>query len=50
MAAYENFLDDIGWKILGELQKDAGVSYREIGIRIGLTGAAIAERVKKRKS
>lgn len=46
---YENLLDEIGWKILDELQKDAGVSYREIGERIGLTGAAVAERVKKMK-
>lgn len=45
----ENLPDEIGWKILDELQKDAGVSYREIGGRIGLTGAAIAERVKKMK-
>lgn len=45
----ENLLDEIGWKILDQLQKDAGVSYREIGERIGLTGAAIAERVKKMK-
>lgn len=44
---YEYLLDDIGWQILTELLKDAGVSYREIGERIGLTGAAVAERVKK---
>jgi Lrp/AsnC family leucine-responsive transcriptional regulator len=46
---YDYLLDDAGWRILSELQKDAGVSYREIGERIGLSGAAIAERVKKMK-
>lgn len=46
---FDSLLDDVGWKILSELLQDAGVSYREIGERIGLSGAAIAERVRKMK-
>ncbi len=48
MAPYgENLLDDIGWQILHVLMVDASLSYREVGERIGLTGAAVGERVKK---
>ncbi|MBY0451199.1 MAG: Lrp/AsnC family transcriptional regulator [Cyanobacteria bacterium] len=44
---YEYLLDDVGWQILETLQVDARVSFRELGERIGLTGAAVAERVRK---
>lgn len=44
---YEYLLDDVGWQILETLQADARVSFRELGERIGLTGAAVAERVRK---
>lgn len=40
-------LDKLNWAILGELQKNARVSFSEIGRKIGLTSPAVAERVKK---
>jgi Lrp/AsnC family transcriptional regulator, leucine-responsive regulatory protein len=39
--------DEIDWKILYELQRDARTSYAEIGRRIGLTTPAIIERIRK---
>lgn len=44
---YDNLLDDIGLQILEILQEDASLSYKEIGGRIGLSGAAVGERIKK---
>lgn len=35
------------WQILGALQKDARISFKELGERIGLTGGAVAKRVRK---
>lgn len=43
----ENWLDDLSWQILEALQKDARVSFKDLGERIGLTGGAVAERVRK---
>ncbi|MBS1795937.1 MAG: Lrp/AsnC family transcriptional regulator [Acidobacteria bacterium] len=40
-------LDRIGWKILRELQRDARLSYAELGRRVGLTTPAVIERVRK---
>ncbi|MEM7334782.1 MAG: Lrp/AsnC family transcriptional regulator [Chloroflexota bacterium] len=40
-------LDEIHWKILFLVQKDARLSYAEIGKRIGLSAPAVAERLKK---
>ena len=40
-------IDEIDWKILIELQKDARTSFAELGRRIGLTTPAIIERVRK---
>ncbi|MCP9198379.1 Lrp/AsnC family transcriptional regulator [Gramella sp. GC03-9] len=40
-------MDKINWAILEELQKNARVSFTEIGRKIGLTSPAVAERVKK---
>jgi len=40
-------LDNLNWKILVELQKNARISYKEIGDKIGLTGPAVAERILK---
>ena len=40
-------IDEIDWKILTELQKDARTSFAELGRRIGLTTPAIIERVRK---
>ena len=40
-------LDKISWKILTELQKDARLTYAELGRRVGLTTPAVIERVRK---
>jgi Lrp/AsnC family transcriptional regulator, leucine-responsive regulatory protein len=40
-------LDEIDWQILSILQVEARISFKELGQRIGLTGTAIAERVRK---
>jgi len=47
MTADDHLLDDIGWKILDELQSDARISYAELGRRVGLSTPAVAERVKR---
>ena len=39
-------LDDKGWRILGELQRDARLSFAELGRRVGLSTPAVAERVR----
>lgn len=40
-------LDDIGWKILHELQEDARISLAELGRRVSLSTAAVLERVRR---
>ncbi len=40
-------LDEIGWNILRELQRDARLSFHELGRRVGLSAPAVAERVRK---
>ncbi len=45
--AFLKMIDEIDWKILIELQKDARTSFAELGRRIGLTTPAIIERVRK---
>jgi len=40
-------MDQIDWRILGELQADARLSYSELGRRIGLSTPAAAERVRR---
>lgn len=40
-------LDEVDWQILSILQQSARISFKELGQRIGLTGTAIAERVRK---
>lgn len=46
MGAAAN-LDEVDWQILSILQMEARISFKELGQRIGLTGTAIAERVRK---
>lgn len=41
------FIDDIGWKILHELQRNARLSYSELGRRVGLTPPAVADRLRR---
>lgn len=40
-------LDETGWNILRELQRDARLSFPELGRRVGLSSPAVAERVRK---
>ncbi len=40
-------LDSTDWNILRELQKDARLSYNELGRRVALSGPAAAERVRR---
>jgi len=43
----EKLLDRLGWKILTELQKDARISFAELGRRVGLSTPAVAQRVRR---
>jgi Lrp/AsnC family leucine-responsive transcriptional regulator len=40
-------LDELGWRILCELQQNARISFSELGRRVGLTPPAAAERVRR---
>ena len=40
-------IDEIDWKILGELQENARITFAELGRRVGLTTPAVIERVRK---
>ncbi len=40
-------LDNTGWQLLRELQKDARISYAELGRRVGLSLPAVSERIRK---
>ncbi|CAN5589190.1 Lrp/AsnC family transcriptional regulator [soil metagenome] len=40
-------LDEIGWRILDELQTNARLSFAELGRRVHLSTPAVAERVRK---
>jgi Lrp/AsnC family transcriptional regulator, leucine-responsive regulatory protein len=44
---WRKLLDDVGWKILEELQQNARVSFAELGRRIGLSTPAVLERVRR---
>ncbi|MEM9144196.1 MAG: Lrp/AsnC family transcriptional regulator [Bacteroidota bacterium] len=43
----ETKLDELNWKILGRLQRNARESFADIGRQVGLSAPAVAERVKK---
>ena len=43
----EHLLDSTDWKILRELQRDARLSFNELGRRVGLSSPSTAERVRK---
>src|SRR5262245_65149290 len=43
----DKLLDQIGWKLLHELQINGRISYAELGRRVGLTNPAVVERVKR---
>ncbi|MGA2989369.1 MAG: Lrp/AsnC family transcriptional regulator [Candidatus Korobacteraceae bacterium] len=42
-----HLLDEIGWKILTELQQNARIPFAELGRRVGLSTPAVTERVHK---
>jgi len=46
-SSKEKLLDALGWKILTELQKDARISFAELGRRVGLSTPAVAQRVRR---
>lgn len=46
-AEIKRSVDEIGMKILLELQKNARISFSEIGRKVGLSSPAVAERVYK---
>lgn len=43
----EKILDETGWLLLQELQKDARLSYSDLGQRVGLSSPAVAGRMRK---
>ena len=43
----EKLLDETGWHLLHELQQNARLSFSELGLRVGLSSPAVAERVRK---
>lgn len=43
----ERALDVVAWRILAALQENARLSFSELGRRVGLTGPAAAERVRR---
>lgn len=43
----EKLLDETGWRLLQELQRNARLSYTELGQRVGLSSPAVADRVNK---
>lgn len=43
----KRLLDEIGWHILEELQRNARLSFAELGRRVGLSIPAVTERVHK---
>jgi Lrp/AsnC family leucine-responsive transcriptional regulator len=45
--APEPSLDDTDWRILGELQTNARITFTELGRRVALTPPAVAERVRR---
>src|SRR6267143_3746505 len=44
---WKKLLDDVGWKILQQLQQDARLSFAELGRRVGLSTPAVLERVRR---
>lgn len=47
--AYENnvMLDDTDWEILHELQRDARITYKQLGQIVKLSAPAVADRIHK---
>lgn len=45
--ARDRLLDETGWRILDELQRDGRISFAELGRRVHLSTPAVAERVRR---
>ena len=43
----KRLLDEVGLRILRELQQDARLSHSELGRRVGLSQPAVAERIQR---
>ena len=43
----DRLLDQTGWRILDELQRNARITFSELGRRVSLTAPAVAERVRR---
>jgi Lrp/AsnC family leucine-responsive transcriptional regulator len=43
----DRLLDDVGWRILLELQEDGRMPFAELGRRVGLSTPAVIERVRR---
>jgi Lrp/AsnC family leucine-responsive transcriptional regulator len=43
----EKLLDETGWRLLNELQKNARLANTELGQRVGLTSPAVADRIRR---
>jgi Lrp/AsnC family leucine-responsive transcriptional regulator len=43
----QKLLDDVGWRILEELQRDGRLTFAELGRRVNLSLPAVAERVRR---
>lgn len=43
----EKLLDALGWKLLTELQKNARLSFAELGRRVGLSTPAVSQRIAR---
>ena len=46
-ANLEKLLDETGWRLLDELQKNARLTNTELGQRVGLTSPAVADRIRR---
>src|SRR6185503_3318292 len=47
LESSDSVLDAVGWRILGELQENARLSFSELGRRVGMTPPAVAERMRR---
>jgi Lrp/AsnC family leucine-responsive transcriptional regulator len=43
----ERLLDETGWRLLDELQRNARLSYTELGQRVGLSLPAVTDRIRR---
>jgi Lrp/AsnC family transcriptional regulator, leucine-responsive regulatory protein len=44
---FQGRIDGVDWRLLAELQRNARLSYAELGRRVGLTAPAVAERLRR---